>query len=340
VATSPEGGSSESGAPRKRRFSLGALAAAYNRMSRHGADGLAAGIAFGSLLSAAPLLLVVLAVAGQVLGDGTAKDQVLDLVREALGGRPTRLVSGWIDEVQAWSATATVVGLGFFIFGSGRLALLVDAALEVIFEVPPTPARGFLSAVRDYLHLHLTSLAVTSAASVLLVIALLIRASAPWVLGDLADTPIGWSVQGALSFGLVFGSVALAYRFLPPRRLTYAEIFEGALVTTVPLALGFVGLRALTRWIDLGAAYGAAGAVIGTLIALYFAAQIFLFGAELTAELAYRRRRGKPSPAGRPLEDEPTPEVLPSLMSLDQLPAKKPTEPKPVVPPPTVPPPS
>jgi membrane protein len=305
-------------------------------MSRHGADGLAAGIAFGSLLSAAPLLLVVLAVAGVVLGDGTAKEGVLDLVREALGSRPTRLVSGWIDEVRAWSATATVVGLGFFIFGSGRLALLVDAALEVIFEVPPAPAKSFFAAVREYFHLHLTSLAVTSAASVLLVVALLIRASAPWVLGELADTPIGWTVQAALSFGLVFGSVALAYRYLPPLRLTYPEIFEGALVTTIPLALGFMGLRALTRWIDLGAAYGAAGAVIGTLIALYFAAQIFLFGAELTAELSYRRRRGKPSPAGRPLEDAPVPEALPSVMSLEQLPTTKidPKEAEPPAPPP------
>ncbi len=308
-------------APREKgRFSLDALSAAYNRMSRHGADGLAAGIAFGSLLSAAPLLLVVLAVAGQVLGDGTAKDEVLDLVRQALGSRPTRLVSGWIDEVQAWSATATVLGLAFFVFGSGRLALLVDAALEVIFEVQPTPAKSFFAAVRDYLRLHLTSLAVTSGASLLLVLALLIRAAAPWVLGDLIDTPVGWSVQTALGFGLVFGSVALAYRYLPPRRLTHAEIAEGALVTTVLLAIGFAGLRAVTSWIDLGAAYGAAGAVIATLLALYFAAQIFLFGAELTAELAYRRRRGKPSAAGRPLEDEPTPAVPPSLMSLDQRP--------------------
>lgn len=320
MATSPERAASASATSEKGRLSLDALSAAYNRMSRHGADGLAAGIAFGSLLSAAPLLLVVLAVAGAVLGDGSAKHEVLDLVREALGSRPTRLVSGWIDEVQAWSTTATVVGLGFFVFGSGRLALLVDAALEVIFEVEPSPARGFFPAVRDYFRLHLTSLAVTSAASVLLVIALLIRASAPWVLGDLADSPIGWSVQAALSIGLVFGSVALAYRYLPPRRLTYPEIFEGALVTTIPLALGFVGLRALTRWIDLGAAYGAAGAVIATLIALYFAAQIFLFGAELTAELAHRRRRGKPSAAGRPLEDEPAPEVL---ASLEQLPTDK-----------------
>lgn len=339
MATSPERAASASGASAKGRFSLDALSAAYNRMSRHGADGLAAGIAFGSLLSAAPLLLVVLAVAGQVLGDGTAKDEVLDLVREALGARPTRLVSGWIDEVQAWSATATLVGLGFFIFGSGRLALLVDAALEVIFEVQPTPARGFLAAVRDYLRLHLTSLAVTSGASVLLVVALLIRASAPWVLGDLIDTPIGWLVQSGLSLGLVFGSIALAYRYLPPRRLTYAEVFEGALVTTVPLALGFLGLRALTRWIDLGAAYGAAGAVIATLLALYFAAQIFLFGAELTAELSYRRRRGKPSAAGRPLEDAPAPDgPAPSLVTLD-LPAARPAkgERKPAPPPPTPP---
>lgn len=292
---------------RQKWWSPGLFAAAYNRMSRHGADGLAAGIAFGTLLSAAPLLLVVLAIAGQLLGDGAARDQVLDLVRDALGARPARLMAGWIDEVSAWSATATVLGIGFFVFGAGRLALLVDAALEVVFEVEHAPPLALVASLRAYVRLHLMSLAVTFAAGVLLLISLLVRAAAPWAFGDLSGSIRFWILSHVLSFGLVFGSVALAYRHLPPRRLTTKEVLEGALVTTVMLEIGFAIVRAIADWMDLGAAYGAAGAIIATLITMYLAAQIFLYGAEITAELWHRRRRGRPSTAGLPLPDEAPP---------------------------------
>lgn len=280
-----------------RHWSPDLFAAAYNHMARHGGDGLAAGLAFGALLSSAPLLLLVLVIAGGLLGEGTARDEVLYVVRGALGTRPSELVAGWIDETGAWSARATLLGVGFFIFGAGRLALLVDAAFQVVFEVQPPAVRPrFRDTVTDFLRLHSMSFLVTLGAGLLLVLSLVVRTSVFWVFGedsDAGDSTARFVTTHALSFGFLFASVALVYRLLPPVRLEVLEVLEGALVTTVLLELGLWILRALGRALDLGAAYGAASAIVGTLIALYGGAQAFLYGAELTAELRRRRRKAR-----------------------------------------------
>ncbi len=276
-----------------RRFGPDLFLVAYERMNRHGADGLAAGLAFGALLSSAPLLLVVLAALGALLGEGAARREVLQVVSDALGARPSELVAGWIDEADAWSATATAFGLVFFFFGAGRLALLVDAAFKVVFEVPEPPHKtGLRGAIRDYLRLHALSLVVTLGASLLLLVSMLVGEGALRVFGGGDVESFGALVgRWVLSSGFLFASVALTYWLLPPVRLERVEVLEGALVTTILLVLGIAILRALSAALELGAAYGAASAIVGTLLALYWAAQAFLYGAELTGELARRRRR-------------------------------------------------
>ncbi len=274
------------------RWRLELFAAAYNRLTRHGGDSLAAGLAFGSLLSVAPLLLIVLAVLSLIVGEGPARHEALALVRDALGGRATPLVAEWIDDARAWSATATVLGVVLFVYGGGRLIALVDAAFEVVFEVPHAPPMPLGKALRRYFATQLLTLGVTLVAGLLIMGSVLVRIAVPALLGALEDGPLGevwWIGRSILSFALLFATLALIYRVLPPRKLDRGDILEGALVSTVALEGAFIVLRLVTRHLDLGAAYGAAGAVVGTLIVLYGGAQLFLFGAELTAELSHRR---------------------------------------------------
>ena len=142
--------------------------------------------------------------------------------------------------------------------------------------------------MRAYAVTQLLGLGVTVVAVLLLIASLFIRIVVPlafpwvnaWLLG------LGSS---AASFTLLFTSLALVFRLLPPRRLLLGEIVEGALISSAILEVAFLFLRLLTDQVDFGAAYGAAGALVGTLIVLYFAAQLFVFGAEITAELEQRR---------------------------------------------------
>lgn len=279
----------ESEAQIPKRWTWELVGAAYDRTTRHGGDSLAAGIAFGTLLSLTPLFLIVLAGLSLVVGEGHARGEALALVRDVVGSRGASLVGTWIDEARAWSTTAGALGLGLFVFGSARLVGIVETAFNVIFELPVAPPRSLWISLRAYMTSQLVGLGVTLAAVLMLIASLLIRIVVPLVFTWLHPWVVG-VLSSLASFALLFASLALVFRVLPPRRLLRSEIVEGALISSAVLELAFTLLRLITDHVDFGAAYGAAGALIGTLIVLYFAAQLFVLGAEITAELEQRRR--------------------------------------------------
>jgi membrane protein len=281
---------------------LDVLATAYRRMERHGGDGLAAGLAFGALVSAAPLLLVTLALVARVLDDhARARSVVNDTVQATLGDRAVELLSGVLDDVLTWSSTATWVGLVIFLFGATRLAFLIDAAFEAIFEIEgraPRPTK--LGRVPSAIRAHLDAFVVTLVAGVLVTVALLCRAGAPVVASTLRVAPesVAWLGlaaseigQATIGFAALFAAVAIGYARLPPVRMHVSEVLEGALITTLLLEAGLGLLRWIAGVVDLGAAYGAAGTLIATLLVVQWSAQVFVFGAEVTAERVRRRNR-------------------------------------------------
>ena len=293
------------------RFSPELFLVAYRRLDEDNGDGLAAGLAFGALLSIAPLLLVVLAAASLVLDEGEARAQLVGLMRDSLGWRAVPMLDGWIVDAQIWSTGATVLGVVLFLFGSARFVGLVESAFRIVFDAPARPPESFGRSVRRFFGSQLRSLFVTLAAGLLVLASVVLRAVGGWIIGEDSWPPLslGWPIlQELFSFATWVLALVLVYRVLPPVRLHRADVFEGALVSATLVSLALFALRTLASHLDFGAAYGAAGAVIGTLIMLYVVSQIFLFGAELTAELA--ARRGRPAleaTDAAPTHDPPAP---------------------------------
>ena len=273
-----------------RRWSLELLGAAYDRLQTDNGDGLAASLAFGALLSIAPLLLLVLAAASLILGEGSAREQLESLVRDSLGYRAVPVLRDWIDDARTWSGSATFVGFVLFVFGSSRLVGLVDAAFQTVFDVTPPPSQSFLHGLRRYLTVQLRSVIVTLGAGLLMLGSILLRAVGRSIVGDDGTFAAIWPVLRELvSFGVWMLALAGIYRVLPPIRLDRGDVLEGAAVSAALVSLTLLVLRLGASTFDFGAAYGAAGAIIGTLLSLYVVSQLFLFGAELTAELSARR---------------------------------------------------
>lgn len=288
------------------RWTLELFGAAYDRLSFDNGDGLAAGLAFGALLSIAPLLLVVLAIASVFLGEGSARDQIVSLASDSLGSRSVPLLTQWIDDARTWSTGATVVGVVLFVFGSARLVSLVDNAFQMVFDGPSRAGEPMRVSIKRYFTVQLTAVFVTLLAGLLMVVSLLLRAvGQSWVGDDAGALGLVWAlVRESLSFGFWFAALALVYRVLPPIRLDRGDILEGALVSAVLVSVTLLLLRVIASFVDFGAAYGAAGAVVGTLVALYVVSQLFLFGAEITAELAARRGRDvRSSKDGSPMRN-------------------------------------
>lgn len=280
-------------APPRTRYDRALFVEAFVRLTRHGGDGLAAGVAFGMLLSMAPLLVVAVAISSLWVGDGGAREHVVDLVAESIGRQAARLVGAWVDEARAWSGTATMLGLAGFFIGGSRLVAIVDSAFEVIFETPRRTL-SFRESVRAFLHTQAMGVGVTLLVGSILVASVLVRALSDSALGLSDAAPVaaaGGLIRVFGSFALLTCALAVVYRLLPPCRLTRSEVVEGALVTAVLLEATSWVLSVVVEHVDVAAAYGAAGAVVAALVWLFVAAELFLFGAEVTAELAERRIR-------------------------------------------------
>jgi membrane protein len=264
---------------------------ATKRFSRHRGDTLGAALAFNTLLALAPLLVVAVAVLAHIIGEGPARSETLYAVRQAVGPKGVDIVAGWLDVARETSSIATAVGTLLFLVGATRFVNALDVALDAVFEEPTLtepPPSPWRHEVLQYMRDRGVHLVVSLGLGLWIATSLGMRvAIETW-------WPRSWAILlGPFRFGLSFGSLALAlavmYRVLPPRRLAWSDVFFGALVTA--------GLQTLGAWMlglwftraQVGAGYGATGTVVAILVFLYSSAQVFVFGAELSAELLRRR---------------------------------------------------
>jgi uncharacterized BrkB/YihY/UPF0761 family membrane protein len=202
------------------------------------------------------------------------------------------VLGGWIDDARTWSGSATVIGLVLFGIGAARLVGLVDAVFQTVFDVPQQPPESFLHGLRRYLTTQLRAVLFTLAAGALMLASIVVRALGHSFFGGDEGSVIAtmWPLlREVFSYCVWLIALVFVYRVLPPVRLDRGDILEGAAVSAALVSLTLWVLRLGASVFDFGAAYGAAGAIVGTLLTLYVVSQLFLYGAELTAELAARR---------------------------------------------------
>jgi membrane protein len=297
------------------RLSVDVFRVAYDRLARHAGNSLSGGLAFGALLSIAPLAIVVIAIASTFLGEGAAREETLTFVGDALGQQVVPVVARWIDEARQWSAGATVLGVVLFFYGAARLVGLVDECFEIVFQVPPRREETTRQAIKRWLSSQAMAVGITLLAGVLMAGSLVARTVGASLMGtpdDLVLAVLAAALRESVSLTVWVLALAVIYKVLPPVHLHTRDILRGAVVSALLLEVALLVLRALATTLELGAAYGAAGAVVATLLTLYVVAQLFLFGAEVTAELSERRdgpSSERLTPARAACTDAPDPVV-------------------------------
>lgn len=257
---------------------------------------IAAGLAFFTLLSIAPLIIIAVAIAGTILGQGAARHEVLSLVNQTMGVGAGETVAEWVDEAAAGGGVASAVGFALLLYAASRLGNQLRVALNQIWNVDEPLAAGFKATIRSYVRRRLFAFLFVLAAGPLLLAVFASRA----LLSGLHerffhDTPLaGPLVQlGQLSFSLlaVASISAVVFKYVPDTNMGWRPIVRGAVLTSVLFNLGnwLVGLYLAQA--SVSQAYGAASSAIVVLLWLYFSAQMFLFGAELTQ--VHARRFGR-----------------------------------------------
>jgi membrane protein len=253
---------------------------------------LGAALAYYTIFSLAPLLIIVIFVAGLVFGQGAAQDALLIQLRSLLGSAGADMVQTMIDSTRRPAAGlfATVFGIGTLVLGAiGAFNQLHDA-LNTIWEVKPKPHLSLMDKIQKRLMSFSMVLVVGFLLMVSLAVSAGLSATGAFVSAQLpfVATWILAIVNFAISFAVITLLFALMFKYMPDAKIAWSDVWIGAAITALLFTIGKSLIGLYLGQSTAGAAFGAAGALVILLLWIYYSAQIFLMGAEFTQVYASR----------------------------------------------------
>lgn len=265
--------------------------------SRDRGDAAAAALAFHALLSIAPLIIIAVAIAGAILGEGAARAEVSTLLARTMGRDAALTVDGWVSQAKESGGVASVIGGILLFFTASRLGDQLRNALNQVWGVDVYVAESFKATISDYVQRRIVAFALVLSAGPLLLLVFASRAllsgASEILFGDFAfGGAVSHVVQLLGSIVLVAMMTAAAFRLVPDTRIGWRAIIPGALLTSLLFNLGNVAVGLYLGRAGVVAMYGAAGSAVVILLWVYFSAQLFLYGAEFTEVYARRYGRG------------------------------------------------
>ena len=258
---------------------------AVSHWSADQAATIGAALAFYCAFSIAPLLVILLALAGWIVGAEAAYGHLTSQLTALFGQSTAEILLQAMRSSQTADGTiATVVSIGTLLLGATTVFAALDAALEQIWGARELVPAGF----RGWIRTRILSFGLILAVGFLLLVSLSLTTALAALREAIGRRFTGFVVlAGVLDFvisvGLVTGLIALIYRYMPARRMQWRPILWGALVTALLFHLGRWGIAWYLGRSTQPSAFGAAASFAAMLLWLYYSAQIFLLGAEFTA---------------------------------------------------------
>lgn len=260
----------------------------------HKAMRLSAALAYYSVFSLAPLLMVAISIAGAFFGDQATRGAVESELAGAIGRDAARTLQEMLVGVsrEGEGGGMALVGSGILLVSASGVFVQLKDAMNAVWGIRPKAGRGFFAMVRD----RLLSLTMVLGIGFLLLITLLlstaVSVATDWLGGPPPVHPfLVLLANGAVSLAVVTVLFAVIFKILPDAEIEWRDVWEGAFITSCLFGLGKSLLAIyLVKWSG-PSAYGAAGALILVLTWVYYSANILLFGAEFTQVLAGSRGR-------------------------------------------------
>ncbi len=263
------------------------------------APSMGAALAFYTVFSLAPLLLIVIAVAGLVFGEDAARGEIVGQLRSMMGAAGANAVQDLLISVRrpGEGLVATAVGLGLLFVGATTVFGELQDALDRIWRVP---ARRTTSGWFDLLRARLLSFGMIMAVGFLLIVSLVASAGLA-AMGRWWEPILGWwyvlavAANSLIDFLLVAVMFALIYKIMPRVRVLWRDVWIGSIFTALLFTLGKTLIGLYIGRSGVTSPFGAAGSLVVVLLWVYYSAQIFLIGAEFTWVYAndYGSRRNR-----------------------------------------------
>lgn len=258
------------------------------------APSMGAALAYYTLFSIAPLLMIVIAIAGAVFGEQAARGEIMGELSGLLGPDGAQALESMLKAVkyQRSNPWATAISIGALLVGATTVfAELQDALNRIWRGTPVEPVKGVWAMVRT----RLLSLGIILCLGFLSMVSLVFNAAvsalSDWwqpYIGDIAI--LGKVADFSVSFGLVTVMFAMLYKWVPAAKVRWRDVWIGAVVTALLFSIGKSAIGYYIGKSGVTSAFGAAASVVVLMVWVYYSAQIFLMGAELT--WAYARHFG------------------------------------------------
>jgi len=251
-----------------------------------------ASLAYYSLISLAPLVVLAMTIFGKVVGQSQAEDWILDQVGLLAGPRGQEIAATILGqasrpELGSWGALLTV---GLLLFGATAVFTNLQGALNRIWGV-----RAGSALIRNIVRTRVAAFTMVLALGGLLVLSMLTSTVVSWV-GPLLD-PLG-SYLPLVRIGELLTTILLLWVFvsvtfiiLPDVKISWRDVWVGGLATAFLLYLGKYALAAFLARNAFASMYGTAGSLFLLLMWIYFSGQVFFLGAEFTQVWAHARGR-------------------------------------------------
>jgi membrane protein len=254
------------------------------------APSMGAALSYYALFSIAPLLLIVIGVAGFFFGEEAARGGIFEQLSALIGAEGARAVEGLVASARKPESglLAMIVGTALLVTGASTVFGELQNALDRIWRAP---ARQESKAWWTLLRTRVLSFGMILGIAFLLMVSLVLSA----VVSALGKWWGLHLMDGVLSFALMTVLFATIYKVIPRVRIAWRDVWVGAAVTAALFALGkwliglYIGKSGVTS------AFGAAGSLVVLMLWVYYSAQIFLLGAEFTR--VYAEERGSRMPA-------------------------------------------
>lgn len=262
------------------------------------APSMGAALAYYTMFSIAPLLLIVISIAGFVFGADAARGAIVDQLRTLMGDEGALAIQSLLESVSqpGESLAATLFGLALLLIGATTVFAELQDDLDRIWRAPE---RNKSSGLWGLLRARLLSFGMILGIAFLLLVSLVASAAMAMLGKWWGPFFIGWEVVAhvlniIVSFALITVVFAMIYKIMPRVQIRWQDVWIGAAVTSLLFAIGkfLIGLYIGKSGITSG--FGAAGSLVAMLVWVYYSAQIFLLGAEFTWNYSntYGSRKG------------------------------------------------
>ena len=257
------------------------LKQAWKEWNDDKAPRLGADLAYYTMFSLAPLLLIALSVAGMVFGEEAARGAIAEQISRTVGPAAATTIQDMVSHAgKSGSGAAAIIGVVTLLLGASGVFGQLQEAMNTIWDVGPKPNKGLLGILKD----RFLSFTMVLGTCFMLLVSLLASAAISGLAGFIGGgaEPVLHVLEAAMSLAVITVLFAMLFKFLPDVKVAWKDVWLGAFLTAVLFVAGKFALGMYLGRSGVASAYGAAGSVIVILLWVYYAAQILFFGAEVT----------------------------------------------------------